>query len=243
MIEGLDNIQYSPVIRYRYEHWFEEVKYNGKTLSEEERKDYAKNADMAVASFSEGLPMIYETLTRDRDIDDDFHRIERTVYSVYLFVLITMIDCIVASKYFIIADKDYDRRFMRGKLMVILNEGFKQLYGFDYKTHKCSEWNKLRPLLKYFPNEINLQYQNVTMLLKNHSRSSSWWKNDRDYETHIDAEKLYVSRKEEITESKVVMDSLKLFNALQAVEVFLGNVHSCILNCLVEKYKRGELKD
>ena len=31
----------------------------------------------------------------------------------------------VAGKYFILADRDYDRRFMRGKLFVILNEGFK----------------------------------------------------------------------------------------------------------------------
>lgn len=56
---------------------------------------------------------------------DEYHEINRIVVSVYLFVLITMIDSMVAGKYFILADRDYDRRFMRGKLFVILNEGFK----------------------------------------------------------------------------------------------------------------------
>lgn len=34
----------------------------------------------------------------------------------------------------ILEDRDYDRRFMRGKLFVILNEGFKKLYGFNEQS-------------------------------------------------------------------------------------------------------------
>ena len=59
----------------------------------------------------------------------------------------------------------------------------------------------------------------------------------------MDTEKLYVSRQEEIIESKVMMDSMKLFNTLLAVNLFLTNVHACLFNFLVGKYKRGELKD
>ena len=55
-------------------------------------------------------------------------------------------------------------------------------------------------------------------------------------------EELYVSRNEEIIESKVMMDSMKLFNTLLAVNHFLTNVHACLFNYLVEKYKRGEMK-
>lgn len=40
-----------------------------------------------------------------------------------------------------------------------------------------------------------------------------------------------------------MMDSLKLFNTLMAVSIFLGNVHACLLNFLVEKYRRGELSE
>lgn len=129
-----------------------------------------------------------------------------------LFVLMTMIDSMVASKYFILADKDYDRRFMRGKLFVILNEEFKKLYGFNENGHKKSEWNKLRPLMKYFPEVIHNQYQELTDLLERHTKSSSWWKEERNLETHLDMEKLYKSRQEEVIESKVMIDSLKLFH-------------------------------
>lgn len=47
----------------------------------------------------------------------------------------TMCDRMVAGKYFILADTDYDKRFMRGKMKVFLNEGFKRLYGYN-ETNK-----------------------------------------------------------------------------------------------------------
>ena len=59
----------------------------------------------------------------------------------------------------------------------------------------------------------------------------------------MDTEKLYVSRQEEIIESKVMMDSMKLFNTLLAVNHFLINVHAYLFKFLERKYKRGELKD
>lgn len=243
MNEDLENIHYSQIWDFRYSQWFEIVQYNGKTLSDEERKDFVAVIDETVALYSEGLPFMYDTLESNKDKHDDYHVIERTIASVMQFVLITMIDSMVASKYFILADGDYDRRFMRGKLMVILNEGFKRLYGFDDKTHKKSEWDRLLPLLVHFPEVINRQYQELTFHLEKHAKSSSWWKEERNLETHMDTEKLYVSRQEEIIESKVMMDSMKLFNTLLAVNNFLTNVHACLFNYLVTKYRRGELKE
>lgn len=243
MNEDIDNIQYSPVRDFKYAHWFEDVQYNGKTLSDLERKKLICEIDEAIASFSEGLPMMDGILEDTRNLTDEFHSVDRTVVSVILFVLMTMIDIMVACKYFILADKDYDRRFMRGKLFVILNEGFKKLYGFNENGHKKSEWDKLQPLMKYFPEEINLQYQELTGLLEKHSKSSSWWKEERNLETHLDIEQLYKSRQEELIESKVMMDSLKLFNALMAVEDFLTKMHRCLLNYLAEKYRKGELSE
>lgn len=243
MNEDLVNIQYSLIRNYKYTRFFEEVQYNGKTLSDAERDEFVAVIDETIAHYSSGLPLIYDALESIKEKHDEYHEIYRAVVSVMQFVVITMIDSMVASKYFILANKDYDRRFMRGKLMVILNEGFKRLYGFNNKTHEKSEWNRLLPLIGYFPKEINNQYHELTYHLERHARSSSWWKEERNIETHIDTERLYASRLEEIIESKVMMDSMKLFNTLLAVDHFLSNVHSCLYNYLVGKYKRGELKD
>ncbi len=243
MYEDLANIQFSPVWDYKYASFFEETEYNGKTLSGDERKEFVAFIDDTIAQYIEGLPLMQESLEDSRKQLDEYHEISLVVYSVMQFLLITMIDSMVASKYFIMADKDYDRRFMRGKLMVILNEGFKRLYGFDKNTHEKSEWDRLLPLMGHFPELINRQYQELTFLLEKHSKSSSWWREERNLETHLDTEKLYVSRQEEIIESKVIMDSMKLFSSLQAVYQFLTNVHACLYNLLVEKYKRGEIKE
>lgn len=243
MNEEIDNTQYSPIRDFKYAQWFEDVQYSGKTLSESEREKVVDVINETIAFFSEGLPMMNDILQTDRNLEDEYHHVERTVVSVMLFVLMTMIDSMVANKYFILADKNYDRRFMRGKLFVILNEGFKKLYGFNENGHKKSEWNKLQPLMKYFPEVINRQYQELTHLLENHSKSSSWWKEERNLETHLDMEKLYKSRQEEVIESKVMIDSLKLFGTLMAVDNFLTNIHACLRNYLVEKYRRGELSE
>ena len=79
----------------------------------------------------------------------------------------------------------------------------------------------------------------ITCGLSKESRSSAVVQKSR----HTSNEKLYKSRQEEIVESKVMMDSMKLFNALMAVSNFLGNVHTCIFNFLVGKYRRGELSE
>lgn len=243
MNEDLANIQYSIIWNYNYDQWFKNVRYSGKTLSEEERKTFITKIDETISQYAEGLPLVMNSLECIKGHDDEYHKIWHTVVTVMQFVLITMIDDMVATKYFILADRDYDRRFMRGKLSVILNEGFKRLYGFDEKTYKKSEWDRLLPLMGHFPKEINLQYQELTYHLEKQSKSSSWWREERNLETHMETEKLYISRQEEIVESKVMMDSMKLFNTLLAVNHFLTNVHGCLRNFLVEKYKRGELKD
>ena len=186
MNEEFADVQYAQIREYKYAQWFNEVQYNGKTLSESECKELISVIDDSIAQYSEGLPLLISILEDIKEQHDDYHEIDRTVVLVCLFVVITMIDSMVAGKYFILADRDYDRRFMRGKLFVILNEGFKKLYGFNEKSHKKSEWGRLLPIIKYFPKEINRQYQELTHLLEKQSHMSSWWKDERNYETHLD---------------------------------------------------------
>lgn len=242
MSNELDHIQYSPIRNYRYEQWFQEVQYNGKELNVAERVEFVKMIDEDVTDYSVGLQMVKGLLEDNKDKLDEYHDAYNVLLSVMQFVLMTMADHLVITKYFILADKDYDRRFMRGKMKIILNEGFKKLYGFN-KGKKKSEWSRLLPILKYFPEDIQQQYQHLTSLLENHSKSSSWWCDERDAETHLNAEELYTSRCENIIESKVMVESLKLFDTLFAVDCFLTNMHACFHNSLLDMYRRGELKE
>ena len=234
---------YSPIMNCRYDQWFHQIEYNGRTLSDDERKGFVKVIDESVSTLTSGLPLLADEIGRTKDLNDEYHRICNTVYSVSLFVVMTICDCMVAGKYFILADTDYDKRFMRGKMKVILNEGFKKLYGYIEKNKKESEWFRLLDYIKFFPEAINHQYQDLTFLLEKESKTSSWWRDERNYETHIEAENLYSSRMEEIEESKEMMETLRLYDALFAVNHFLTNAHACLLNYLVEKYRRGEIKE
>ena len=239
--EKEEQFLYSIIQDFPYEKWFCEKHYNRKVLNDAERKDYLMLVDRTIAQYSESLQVLKEGLIHDINMHDEFHEIQRTIISVLLFATITMIDDMVVSKYFIMADKDYDKRFMRGKMKVLLNEGFKKLYGFDEKTRQKSEWNKLASILKHFPDKIRLQHEKISSLLQKQADTSTWWREERNMETHLDAEKLYDSRCEELIESEVMMDSMKLFDTFQAVYLFLKNLHGCVYNTLVEKYYRGEL--
>ena len=178
--------------------------------------------------------MLKEALDNYKGGEGDFLNAYRTALSVDLFVIITFIDCLVISKYFLLADTDYDKRFMRGKMKVILNEGFKKLYGYEKNTYKKSEWCKLSSAVELCPEIIKRQYIDLSEKLKEQSVSPTWWKGERDVETHIDAEKLYESRCEEIIESEVMMDVTKLLNTLYAVQLFTTNVHACFHNTILK---------
>ena len=236
MNKDSNTFQSSPVINYNYSRWFQEWEYNNKVLTDSERKEFAFYMDEMIAAYSEGLPLFSEELERIQDCHDELHELIRTIGRIGLFELITTIDSMVACKYFIIADKDYDRRYMRGKLKIILNEGFKKLYGFNKDNYKKSEWARLSSIIERFPPIIRNQYQEMSTLLETHSKKPNWWKNERDLEVHLDAENLYVSRKEDLNDSIVVMEFMRLFDTLSAVGSFLTNAHAYLCNTLIDTY-------
>lgn len=244
MNEDLINLQTKPIRNNHFAHWFKEVPHNGETLSYKERKDFVDMIDETIEENTAGFPIMQDVLNHFNNPNIVLHKDYQTLVSAMLFVLAIRTDIMIALKYFIIADKDYDRRFMRGKLKVILNEGFKQLFGFKENKRKDTEWYKLQAILCHFSEVLNQQYKEITGYLKNHAESSSWWKEERDLETHLnDAVKLYHSRQEELIESKVAMESMKLYCTLMAVSDYLENLHTCLYNYLVELYQRGELRD
>ena len=242
-----DSIQFAQIREYNFKEYFQKFQYNGKKISDADRKDFVQLLDDSISQYSEGLPMIKEGLELNNGREYEFDIAYRTALSVYLFVIVTYIDCLVISKYFLLADTDYDKRFMRGKMKVILNEGFKKLYGFEKNTNgkskKDSQWRKLSSVVQICPDLIKLQYADLSEKLKEQSETSTWWKAERNHETHLNAEELYESRCEEIEESKVMMDVTKLLNTLYAVQLFLTNVHGCFHNTIIQNCKNQETRN
>ena len=237
MNEDLSNFQYFPIFDYNYSEWFEEFRFEGRMLSDKERAGLVAAIDLDLDNYTAGLPLFYDLIENRKGYNDAFFELDRTVSSAILFVLMTMIDSMVAVKYFALADRDYERRFMRGKLFIILNEGFKKLYGFEESTYKKSEWHRLSLQMQYFPDIIQQQFQKLTPLLEKHSKTSSWWRDERNAETHLLIEQLYASRQKEIIDGEVLMDSMKLYKTLRAVSLFLFNAHACVTNSLVSDYQ------
>lgn len=238
-----DTIQYAKIREYNFKEYFQKYQYNGKEIDDVERKEFIELLDESIVIYSEGLPTLKESLDLYKDREDNFGNAYRTALSVELFGVLTFIDCMVISKYFLLADTDYDKRFMRGKMKVILNEGFKKLYGFNSNNKKHSEWKKLSNIIMNCPEIIKRQYKDLSEKLDEQSESSSWWEDERNVETHLDAEGLYESRCEEIEESKVMMDVTKLISTLYAVQLFTTNVHACFHNTILQNYKNQETRN
>lgn len=243
MKEDLKDVQFHPIIMTDFREFFVDYKFNGRSLNNKERQDVIQVFNRVISDYKSGLPLVYDSLSCYKGRTDPFGILNYTIDSIYLFSLITMLDFHIVGKQFISTDDDYEKRFMRGKMFVILNEGFKKLYGFNGNNHKKSEWAKLTPLFEYFPKVIQQQYIDLTYNLDMLSKTSTWWEQERCWETHIDAESLYASRNEPLNESQVMIESLKLYGALRAVNLFLKNAGAILTNTLIEKYRNGELTD
>ena len=231
-----------PIHKHKYAQWFQNMHFNGKVLSDSERKDVIDVMDYYIKHYIHGLSLLQKAKASVKVSPREDIKAYHQLSSSLLFVTMTIIDSMVISKYFLLAKVDYEQRLMRGKLFVIMNEGFKRLFGFDEKTQKKSEWKKLSSILDCFPNEIKEQYNELTPLLERHANNSTWWKDERNCETHLDAEQLFESRQKQIIESKVMMDSLKLYETLFAVDVFISNMHACMVNHFtLELFHREDL--
>lgn len=68
MNEEFVDIQYAQIKEHKYAQWFNDVQYNGKTLSESERREFISIIDSTIAQYSEGLPLMTDILedTKER---------------------------------------------------------------------------------------------------------------------------------------------------------------------------------
>lgn len=234
----LNNLPNYQINDYRYEKWFESIHPNGVTMNVMQRREFIQMIDSHVALNSEFINFIVNNLKTIEGLESEYYTIDRVILNAWLFVAQTTADCMVACKYFLLADTGYDRRYMRGKLKVILNEGIKQLIGFKTSAPKETVWGSISGIMKHFVGPVpQHQYNELDMLLRNHVMQSSWWKEDRDAETHLSALDLYSSRQKDLDESTVMIESLRLTGALDAVNHFLQNIHACLTNWLNNLYR------
>ena len=117
---------------------------------------------------------------------------------------------------------------------VQLNESFKKLYGFNKKAYKDSDCAQLENIITMFPgfkSEFDELLLDLELIWKD-----SWWKDERDAEVHIDAAKLYELRHEEINESKVVMEAVRLTDLFNRFNHYTAEMHRTRLNHMIAGY-------
>ena len=203
------------------------VTYNNKVLSAQEREVFRMMSEETIQDFAESIEHYYassQMLNHHYNIHD---KITKTTLDVGLFTSYTFCDCIILLKQLILSSNSYEKSLFRGKLKVLLNEGFKKLYGFNDKQRKESYYIKLGEIIKHFPG-LQPEYDSILSHLQQLSEESNWWKDERNVEIHLDMEQLYKTRHEEINESKVVMESnqiLMLCNRVNYLVLMMTGAH------------------
>ena len=200
---------------------FQELQYNNKILSQEERVKFNDLADEMIATFSESIDGMYKISKEYTDMNNIQNKVSKIMCDVSVFVSYAFADCVVLTKLFVNTSIAYEKSLLRGKLKVHLNECFKKLYGFTNQSKKVSYAAKLKEIMPHFHGP-DREFARILDDLEEISKRDSWWKDVRCAEVHMDVPILYESRHEEINESQVVMETMRLipfinrFNALLA---------------------------
>ena len=218
----------------------EEVRYNNKILSPQERVEFCKMADATIKDFSDSIEGMHQCMEEVRSSpDSDFNKISRIFIEVGRFIGFSFCDCVVLTKSFIMASNLYEKSFFRGKLQVRLNESFKKLYGFAEKNRKDSYSVKLGEIMSMFPG-FQAEYIDIMSDLGRIATRDSWWKETRNIEVHIDADQLYASRHEPINESKVVMEAHQLINLFTRFNRLMARMNRAYIDFMMRRLKVSE---
>lgn len=213
------------------------VYYNNKVLSDREREEFKIMSEETIRKFSESIEGFYELSQIFQSSQNKEHdKITKTILDVGIFTSYTFCDCVTLIKHFVLSSNSYDKSLFRGKLKILLNGGGKNLYGFNDKQQKKSYYIKLGEIIKYFPG-FQSEYNSILLDLKHLSEQSSWWKDERNIEVHLDMSQLYKTRHEEINESKVAMESHLLIDLLVQINRLMGRMHQAYLNHMMMHLK------
>ena len=213
------------------------IYYNNKVLSAQEREAFRIMSKETIRDFSESIEGFYELSQEFKPSQNkEYDKITKTVLDVGIFTCYTFCDCVALLKHFVLTSNSYDKSLFRGKLKVLLNEGFKNLYGFNDKQRKKSYYIKLGEIMNYFPG-FQSEYDSILLKLKQLSEQSTWWKDERNIEVHLDMSQLYKTRHEEINESKVAMESQLLMGLLVQINKLMGRMHQAYIDYMMMHLK------
>ena len=203
-----------------------DIQYN-KVLSQEERSKFNLLADEMILIFSESIDGMYELGKSYQDMNNIHHEVSKIICDVGVFVSYAFADCIVLTKLFMNTPDMYEKSLLRGKLKVHMNESFKKLYGFTEKARKESYTAKLQEIIPHFHGP-DREFAGILTDLEEISKRDSWWKEIRSAKVHLDLPILYESRHEEINESQVVMETMRLipfFNRFNDLVLRMNQAH------------------
>ena len=213
------------------------IYYNNKVLSAQEREGFRIISEETIRDFSESIEGFYELSQEFKPSQNkEYDKITKTVLDVGIFTCYTFCDCVALLKHFVLTSNSYDKSLFRGKLKVLLNEGFKNLYGFNDKQREKSYYIKLGEIINHFPG-FKSEYNSILLRLKQLSEQSTWWKDERNTEVHLDMSQLYKTRHEEINESKVAMESQLLIGLLVQINKLMGRMHQAYIDYMVMHLK------
>ena len=211
--------------------------YNNKVLSAQEREAFRIMSEETIRDFSESIEGFYELSQEFKPSQNkEYDKITKTVLDVGIFTSYTFCDCVALLKHFVLSSNTYDKSLFRGKLKVLLNEGFKNLYGFNDKQREKSYYIKLGEIINHFPG-FKSEYNSILLKLKQLSEQSAWWKDERNIEVHLDMTQLYKSRHEEINESKVAMEAHLLIDLLVQINKLMGRMHQAYIDYMIMHLK------
>ena len=235
----LNNLPTFQIYDYRFDAFFKKLQPNGLQLDEIQRLEMVQMIDNNVAIKNSFINYIIANLKELDGAESEYRTIERVILNAWMFTALTTADCMVTCKYFLLANTDYDRRYMRGKLKVILNEGIKKLVGFKADKKDGRIWTSISGIMKHFPGSVfQQQFAELDRRLRECIDQSSWWKTERDAETHLDPIAIISTRQEDLDENTVMLESLQLIGAVDAVSHFLQNLHAALTNWLNDLYKK-----
>lgn len=213
------------------------IYYNNKVLSAQEREAFRIMSEETIRDFSESIEGFYELSQEFKPSQNkEYDKITKTVLDVGIFTSYTFCDCVALLKHFVLSSNTYDKSLFRGKLKVLLNEGFKSLYGFNDKQREKSYYIKLGEIINHFP-DFKSEYNSILLRLKQLSEQSTWWKDERNIEVHLDMTQLYKSRHEEINESKVAMEAHLLIDLLVQINRLMGHMHQAYIDYMIMHLK------
>lgn len=141
------------------------------------------------------------------------------LYDIALYTSILSGDFAVLFHQFLSSELLYERKYAMAKLYPLMNESFKQLYGFvDAKSGlvritKDAYWTEVQALVPHMNLEEKLLYDDLEKRLQEKA-SFNWWRDERSAEVHLDAEGIYKHRCAQDDENKAIKDAVSFYDVL-----------------------------